>query len=126
MQVISNTTPAASPIRGIQHTTLAGSNQGLKQLSIWQQVIDPGCATPPHSHECEEVAMCTAGSGELLFGDGKKLEFGANQTVIIPAHALHQIVNSGDQPMHAVAVFGKTPVAVYLPDGQPLDLPWAT
>jgi len=126
MHVITNAAPAASPIPGIQHTTLAGSAQGLKQLSIWQQVIAPGSATPPHTHDCEEVVMCLAGRGALLFGDGKRLEFGANQTVVIPANQLHQIVNCGDEPMHAVAAFGRSPVVVCLPGGQPLDLPWPT
>jgi len=126
MQVITNTAPAASSIPGIQHTTLAGSSQGLKQLSIWQQIIAPGGATPPHTHDCEEVVMCLAGRGALLFREGRRLEFGANQTVVIPANQLHQIVNCGDQPLHAVAAFSRSPVAVYLPDGQALELPWPT
>jgi len=126
MQVITNVAPAASPIPGIQHTTLAGSAQGLRQLSIWQQVVDPGCATPPHSHDCEEVVMCLAGRGSVLLGDGRQLEFAANQTLVIPAHELHQIVNSGDEPLHSIGVFGKSPVNVFLPDGQALDLPWPT
>src|SRR6476646_4105054 len=99
MQVLTNAAPAASPIPGIHHTTLAGSAQGLKQLSIWQQIVAPGGATPPHTHDCEEVVMCTAGRGEVLFGDGRKRAFGANQTVVIPANELHQIVNSGDEPL---------------------------
>lgn len=126
MQVITNAALAASAIPGIQHATLAGSKQGLKQLSIWQQVIAPGGATPPHTHDCEEVVMCLAGRGALLFGEGRRLEFGANQTVIIPANQLHQLVNCGDAPILAVAAFGRSPVQVYLPDGQPLELPWPT
>ncbi len=124
MQVIDNAAPAASPIPGIQHTTIAGSAEGLTQLSIWQQVVAPGCATPPHTHDCDEVVMCTAGRGTLLFGDGRELPFAAQQTLVIPAHELHQIVNSGDEALHLLAALGKSPVAVYLPDGQPLDLPW--
>lgn len=126
MQVIDNAAPSASPIPGIQHHTIAGSEQGLKQLSIWEQIVAPGCATPPHTHDCEEVVMCRKGHGEVLFGDGRKLAFRAGQTLVIPAHELHQIVNSGDEEMHSVAAFGRSPVAVYLPDGQAMDLPWPT
>jgi mannose-6-phosphate isomerase-like protein (cupin superfamily) len=126
MQVITNAPPAASPIPGIHHTTLAGSDQGLKQLSIWQQIVAPGGATPPHTHDCEEVVMCTAGRGEVLLGDGRRLEFRANQTLVIPAHELHQILNCGDEPLHSFGVFGRSPVNAFLPDGQVLDLPWPT
>jgi mannose-6-phosphate isomerase-like protein (cupin superfamily) len=126
MQVLTNAAPAASPIPGIQHTTLAGSEQGLKQLSIWQQIVAPGGATPPHTHDCEEVVMCSAGRGHVLFGDGRKLEFRAHETLIIPAHELHQIVNSGDVPLHSIGVFGRSPVNVFLPDGTALDVPWPT
>ena len=69
MNVSPNPVLAASPFPGILHATLAGSEQGLKQLSIWQQILEPGAATPPHRHDCEEVVLCSAGRGELRFGD---------------------------------------------------------
>ena len=46
MPVTPNPVLAASPFPGILHATLAGSEQGLKQLSIWQQILEPGAATP--------------------------------------------------------------------------------
>ena len=71
MKVSPNPVLAASPFPGILHATLAGSEQGLKQLSIWQQILEPGAATPPHRHDCEEVVLCSAGRGELRFGERK-------------------------------------------------------
>ena len=125
MKVSPNPVLTASPFPGILHATLAGSAQGLKQLSIWQQILEPGAATPPHRHDCEEVVLCSAGRGELRFGE-RKLNFGAHQTVCIPRNALHQIVNAGSGPLHLVAVFSKSPVDVYLPDGEPVVLPWSS
>jgi quercetin dioxygenase-like cupin family protein len=126
MHVIDNPGLVATPIPGIQHATLAGSEQGLKALSIWQQIIQPGGATPPHRHDCEEVVLCSAGRGELRLGQVRKQAFGANQTICIPRNALHQIVNTGDEPLAIVAVFSRSPVEVYLPDGESLDLPWSS
>jgi quercetin dioxygenase-like cupin family protein len=125
MKVVANAPLTPSPFPGIQHATLAGSEQGLTQLSLWQQVLDPGSVTPPHRHDCEEVVMCTAGNGSLLFGS-RRLSFGPNNTVCIPRNELHQIVNDGDAPLHITAVFSRSPVVAYFPDGQRIDLPWAS
>ena len=46
---------------GIDHLTLAGGAQGLSSLSVWQQSIDAGEATPPHRHDCEEVVVVGEG-----------------------------------------------------------------
>ena len=125
MKVVANPPLSPSAFPGIQHATLAGSDQGLTQLSLWQQVLQPGSATPPHRHDCEEVVMCTAVTGSLLYG-ARRLSFGPNNTVCIPRNALHQIVNDGGEPLHITAVFARSPVEAYFPDGQRIDLPWAS
>lgn len=125
MIVSPNLELVPTPFPGIHHATLAGSAQGLKALSVWQQVLEPGAVTPPHRHDCEEVVMCSAGRGELYIGGGR-FSFGPNETVCIPRNALHQIVNSGDEPLALVAVFSKSPVDVYLPDGEGVALPWSS
>jgi mannose-6-phosphate isomerase-like protein (cupin superfamily) len=126
MNVTPNPVLAASPFPGILHATLAGSAQGLKRLSVWEQVLRPGSSTPPHSHDCEEVVMCLCGRGEVRFANDRKLQFGVNQTLSIPPKELHQIVNAGPEALHIVAVFSQSPVAVVKPDGAPVELPWAS
>ena len=125
MYVISNPAPKATGFPGIEHATLAGCDDGLHDISIWQQSVAPGAATPPHRHDCEEVVMCRAGEGELHIA-GKVERFGANMTVLIPAHVDHQIFSVGEEPLQVVAVFGATPVSTCLPDGVTIDLPWRT
>ena len=123
MYVIEQPAPAATPIPGIRHATWAGAAEGLASISLWRQSIDPGGATPPHSHPCDEVVLCLAGQGEVHV-DGVAHPFAAHQTVILPAGVPHQIFNTGEVPLECTAVFGATPVPVALPDGSPLDLPW--
>ena len=125
MYVIQNEAPGRTGFPGIEHVTLAGSANGLRDLSVWQQSVAPGAATPPHRHACEEVVLCTAGEGELHVA-GRIERFGANTTVVIPADVEHQIISVGGVPLQFVAVLGMTPVEVRFPDGTPIALPWPT
>ena len=65
MYVHEQSRPAATPVPGVAHATWAGGPTGGRELSVWRQTLAPGAATPPHSHACEEVVLCAAGSGEL-------------------------------------------------------------
>jgi mannose-6-phosphate isomerase-like protein (cupin superfamily) len=123
--VLEQPRPVATPIPGVMHATWAGSQDGLRTLSLWRQSIAPGGATPPHSHECEELVMCLAGRGEVHIGD-QVHPFGPDQTLVLPAGVLHQIFNVGPEPLETTAVFAATPVPVALPDGSALELPWAS
>ena len=125
MNVIAQAIPTPADIPGVAHATWAGQAQGLKQLSVWRQSMQPGAATPAHSHECDEVVLCLAGRGELHI-DGRVQHFGANQTLILPRNSQLQISNTGALPMETLGVFGATPVNTFLPDGEVLPLPWSS
>ena len=125
MYVIEQSPPEPAPIPGLAHTTLAGQAEGLRHLSVWRQSIAAGAATPPHRHDCEEVVLCSGGEGELHIA-GEVHRFQADTTLVIPANEMHQILNTGAQPMEIVGVFSTSPVQVFLPDGAELPLPWRT
>jgi mannose-6-phosphate isomerase-like protein (cupin superfamily) len=125
MHVSPNPSLTRSALPGILHATLAGSKHGLQGLSVWTQILEAGSATPPHRHDCEEVLLCSGGRGELRIGE-RSLPFGADSTVTIPRNALHQIVNVGVEPLRIVAIFSRSPVEAFFPDGQRIDLPWAS
>ena len=122
-RVKPQTVPQAMPIPGLAHATWAGCDDGLEQLSVWRQRLEPGAATPPHQHDCDEVVMCLAGRGELHAG-GAVQAFGAQSTLILPRGRVHQIFATGLEPLEIVGVFAATPVATRLPDGTALELPW--
>jgi mannose-6-phosphate isomerase-like protein (cupin superfamily) len=108
---------------GLNHRTFAGPEHGLKNLEVWGQVIDAGAGTPVHRHACEEAIVILEGSGTLTI-NGEESQFGPNSTLIIPADAVHQIVNSGTTPMVIVAALSMAPVAVRHADNQAMLLPW--
>lgn len=125
MYVIDQPRPEPSPIPGLSHATWAGSSEGLQQLSVWRQALAPGAATPPHSHDCDEVVLCHSGQGEVRIGSESHC-FGPGNTVILPRNQLHQIFNVGATSLEILGVFGATPVNVFLPSREKLDLPWRT
>ena len=121
--VLDQPRPEPTPIPGVAHATWAGSREGLRSLSLWRQSLAPGGATPPHSHNCEEIVLCLAGRGEVHI-DGRVHAFGPQQTLLLPAGVPHQIFNVGTEPLETTAVFAATPVQVTLPDGTTLEVPW--
>jgi quercetin dioxygenase-like cupin family protein len=125
MTVIAQVLPAATPIPGVDHATWAGAADGLQQLSVWRQRMAPGAATPPHRHGEDEVVLCLSGRGEVHI-DGVTHAIRGGHTVVLPRGALHQIFNTGDEPMETLGVFGGSPVRTYTPDGAELPLPWRT
>jgi len=110
-------------IPGIEHKTLAGPEHGVAGFEIWEQWIAAGETTPVHRHVCEEVIVSLSGRGEVII-DGERTEFGPDTTLRVPADAVHQVNNIGDEVLHLVATLGMSPVAVRTADNQVMALPW--
>lgn len=125
MRIIEQTKPEATALPGIEHVTWVGAAEGLKDMSLWRQTMAPGAATPPHSHDCDEVVLCLSGWGEV-HSEGQVRRFGADTTLVLPAGRVHQLFNVGPLPLETIAVFGATPVATRLPEGERIELPWRT
>ena len=121
--VLSHAVLPSAELPGITHRTLAGREHGATQLSIWRQTLAPGAATPPHSHDTEEVVLCHAGRGEVHLA-GRVHRFGAATSVLLPRDVPHQIFNVGDEPMEITGVFPSAPVAVFDLEQRPMPLPW--
>jgi mannose-6-phosphate isomerase-like protein (cupin superfamily) len=123
MKIVQQRAPQATDLPGIRHETWAGGAEGLTQVSLWRQTLAPGAATPPHSHDCDEVVLCYSGEGEVHC-DGRRERFGGESTVVLPRGRVHQIFNVGETPLELLGVFGSTPVGTSLADGSPIALPW--
>jgi len=123
MYVKSNADLPVALIPGIEHRTLAGADDRLEQLSIWQQSLAPAARTPRHQHDCEEVVVVLAGTGELDI-DGVVHRFGAGTTLVIPAGLTHEIRVTGTTAVQLIAAFSKARAGVLDTDGAPIELPW--
>jgi mannose-6-phosphate isomerase-like protein (cupin superfamily) len=125
MPVVNNTSLPNFALPGLDHRTLAGPDNGMKNLEVWGQTIAAGAGTPVHRHACEEAIVILEGSGTLTV-NGEQTSFGPNSTLIIPADAVHQIVNSGNINMVLIAALSMAPVRVRHEDNHAMPLPWQT
>lgn len=125
MPVVNNTSLPNFALPGLDHRTLAGPDNGMKNLEVWGQTIAAGAGTPVHRHACEEAIVILEGSGTLTV-NGEQTSFGPNSTLIIPADAVHQIVNSGNTNMVLIAALSMAPVRVRHEDNHAMPLPWQT
>ncbi|MEU4826919.1 cupin domain-containing protein [Actinomadura citrea] len=82
-------TTAASPTQG-----------GTEGIAVWRVEMAPGKTGPLHAFDTEQVWTFLDG-GATVDLDGRKLEAGAGDTVVLPADAPRQIT-TGDTGFTAV------------------------
>ena len=99
---------------------VATRSSGAQQLEMWSGRMDADSATPPHSHDTEEVVLVRKGSGRATVGD-QGVRWAAGDTLILPPNQVHQIFAETETEFVSAAPIGGT---VKLPDGIVLDLPW--
>ncbi|HNS20541.1 MAG TPA: cupin domain-containing protein [Sedimentisphaerales bacterium] len=62
--------------------------------------LEPGKACGQHSTKNhEELLVFLAGQGELLIGDHDRLTVGAGKVAYIPPETLHDVRNTGSEPL---------------------------
>jgi mannose-6-phosphate isomerase-like protein (cupin superfamily) len=85
-------------LMGFIHQTLAGEKQGLKTMEIWLITLPPGSEIPADHHYGEVVGMTLKGTGRVTV-DGDSLDLVPNTTLVIPAQATRQVVNTGKEDL---------------------------
>lgn len=125
MTVLSQADIETFQLPGIAHQTLANLTRGTYTMEIWRQTLAAGAVTPWHRHACEEVVVVLSGRGECRTSNHTET-LTANATLIVESDSVHQLANTGDEPMELLAVLGMTPVTVLDAAGHLLELPWDT
>jgi quercetin dioxygenase-like cupin family protein len=93
---------------------------GAQQVEMWHGRMDANSATPPHSHDTEEVVLILKGSGRVTAAD-REIHYQPGDTLILPPAQMHQIFAESETEFVAAMPIGGT---LKLPDGMVLDLPW--
>ena len=125
MTAFSNQSRQVHTLPGLTHRTLAGRGDGLFELEVWEQTLEPDAASPVHYHTCEEVVVILSGTGRLLI-DRNEQAVEPGTTLVVPAGVVHQLKSDGPTPMHLIAALSETPGNVYSPDGTLIPVPWLT
>lgn len=107
-------------LEGSHIAGVATPGSGAQQIEVWFGHMDANAATPPHSHDTEEVVLFLKGSGRAMVAD-RELRFQAGDTLIMPANVVHQIFSETESEFVAAMPIGGT---VKLPDGVVMELPW--
>lgn len=111
---------AVHSMQGNHIAGVATPASGARQVEMWHGRMDAGSATPPHSHDTEEVVLFLKGSGRASVADSE-VRYRAGDTLILPAGQLHRIFSETDSEFVSAMPLGGT---VKLPDGTAIDLPW--
>ena len=98
-------------------TRLAGVSEALTGstgIHLAIATIPPHCASSPHYHvNCESAIYVVKGRGRFLVGDNldNPLLIGPGDFIYVPAEAVHQPINDGDEVMEII-VARNTPVEI--------------
>jgi mannose-6-phosphate isomerase-like protein (cupin superfamily) len=95
-------------LMGLVHQTLAGVKQGLKTMEIWLVTLPPGSETPADQHYGEVVGMTLKGTGRAIVGEDS-LNLLPNTTLVIPAQATRQVVNTGEEDLVILVIRSLVP-----------------
>ncbi|MFN8627580.1 MAG: cupin domain-containing protein [Candidatus Binatia bacterium] len=110
-------------VHSMQGNHIAGvatTANGAQQIEMWRGHMEANAATPPHSHDTEEVVLFLTGSGRATVGGGE-VRYRAGDTLILPACQVHQIFAETESEFVSAIPIDCT---VRLPDGTVIDLPW--
>ena len=120
MSIFRNEQNQVHSLHGNHVAGVATPTSGAQQVEMWRGRMDANSATPPHSHDTEEVVLFLKGSGRATVAD-RELRYQAGDTLLLPAMQVHQIFAETDVEFVSAMPSGGT---VKLPDGVVIDLPW--
>lgn len=120
MCVFRNDQNQIHSLHGNHIAGVATPTSGAQQVEMWRGRMDANSATPPHSHDTEEVVLFLKGSGRATVAD-RELRYLAGDTLVLPAAQVHQIFAETESEFVSALPIGGT---VKLPDGVVMDLPW--
>ncbi|NJN19203.1 MAG: cupin domain-containing protein [Oscillochloris sp.] len=79
--------------------------------------------SPPHYHDRDETLVLISGRLRATV-DNEVAELNPGDALLIPAGAIHQLANAGDQPAEWL-IMSALPVRFFRPDGEELFPGWA-
>lgn len=108
---------------GNQTSGLTTPGHGAREVSVIRQVQQPNGQNPPHYHDRDETLVLTSGRLQATVGT-ETAELNSGDALIIPAGAVHQLANAGDEPAEWL-IISALPVRFFRPDGKEHFPEWA-
>lgn len=95
---------ARATLAGIQGPTGSAARGSEGQLSVTRIDAAPGAGETAHAHGTEEVIAVWSGEATLYLGAHQARIVRAGEIVRVPAGLAHRYVNTGSEPLGALAV----------------------
>jgi hypothetical protein len=116
---LSSDTPQTPGL--LRRVGLDGRNDGVHSLSAFLSEVRPGAATGAHHHADQETVLYVlSGTARFRWGDRleNSAEAGPGNFVFIPAHLVHQEINSSieESTEWVVVRSAAVPIVVNLPE----------
>ena len=106
--LIENETVKKVPLMGGVLQTLSGQNQGLKTLEVWLVTLPPGFEGTADQHYGEVVWLTLKGTGRAIVEEDS-VNLLPNTTLVIPAQATRQVVNTGEEDLIILVIRSLVP-----------------
>lgn len=91
---------------GVETRMFVSAATGASQLTVFEQWCAPERGAPDHIHAVEEVLRVLSGVARIWVGGAEQMVH-AGETVIIPAGVRHGFQNTGEQPLHTLAILAE-------------------
>jgi quercetin dioxygenase-like cupin family protein len=88
---------------GVTMRVVIGPKQGAPFFNMRIFEVQPGCATPHHSHWWEHEVLVLSGQGVVGTEQGEVM-VGHGSTVFVPGGEMHQFRNAGDEVLRFVCL----------------------
>lgn len=88
---------------GVTLRWMIGEEEGAPNFALRVIDVEPGAASPFHTHAWEHEVFILAGEGHLRAVDGET-PFGEGDAVFVPPEQKHQFVNDGETTLRFICV----------------------
>jgi quercetin dioxygenase-like cupin family protein len=88
---------------GVTVRVVIGEEDGAPNFVMRVFDVEPGAATPLHTHYWEHEVFVLGGRGRV-HGGGEEGPLGEGDIVFIPPMEEHRFVNEGDEPLRFICV----------------------
>jgi quercetin dioxygenase-like cupin family protein len=86
---------------GVTIRVVIGEEDGAPNFTMRVLDVEPGAATPVHTHDWEHEVFVLAGKGSV-YGGGEEASLREGDTVFVPSMEEHRFVNEGDEPLRFI------------------------
>lgn len=93
----------AAEAEGVTVRVVIGEAEGAPNFVMRVFDVEPGAATPLHTHDWEHEVFVLAGRGRV-YGGGDEAALGEGDTVFVPPLEEHRFVNEGNDTLRFICV----------------------